>query len=36
MEEKQQPLLQKPEPPIFKPDVDDLIFQYEAWLTSDR
>ena len=36
MEEKQQPVLQKPDAPVSKPDVDDLIFQHEAWLTSDR
>ena len=36
MEEKLPPKLQKPDTPVSKPDVDDLIFQHEAWLTSDR
>ena len=36
MEERKQPLIRKPENPAPKPDVDDLIFQNEHWLTSDR
>ena len=36
MEEKLPTIPHKPDTTTPKPDVDDLIFQHEAWLTSDR
>ena len=36
MDEKTNILIPHPEYPVPKQDVDDLIFQHEYWLTSDR
>ena len=36
MEEKTLLPIPNPDRPAPKQDVDDLIFQHECWLTSDR
>lgn len=36
MEKRLEPVMEQPERPQPKPDLDDLIFQGESWMTSDR